>query len=226
MRNSAVREHLANLQGPPIGISIPGCIVRPTTRTDATTCDLLCHSVHGHERGRDLRDAVDRGAASVVERNGRITGYTTQIAFFGHAVAETNDDLKALIAVAPSFAGPGFLLPSRNTELFQWCLAHGLRMVHDDHRPVQRTERCPPAIGPVLNPLNVSYGSRAAVVAMLMVRPVCPQIRKCHVQPRSYAWCHKPTLTGPRHTTAVDPKAGASAMVHNAPKGLIRMRPQ
>jgi hypothetical protein len=32
---------------------------------------------------------VDRGAASVVERNGRITDYTTQTAFFGHAVAMT-----------------------------------------------------------------------------------------------------------------------------------------
>jgi hypothetical protein len=103
--------------------------VRPATGADAATCDLLCGAVHGHECGRDLRDAVDQGAASVVERNGRITGYTTQIAFFGHAVAETNDDRKALIAAALSFAGPGFLLPSRNTELFQWCLAHGLRMV-------------------------------------------------------------------------------------------------
>ena len=125
----AVREHLANLQGPPIGISIPGCIVRPATGADAATCDLLCGAVHGHERGQDPRDAVDQGAASVVERSGRITGYTTQISFFGHAVAETNDDLKVLIAAAPSFAGPGFPLPSRNTELFQWCLAYGLRMV-------------------------------------------------------------------------------------------------
>ena len=100
----AVREHLANFQGPPIGINIPGCMVRPATGADVATCDLLCRAVHGHERGRDLRDAVDQGAASVV-------------------------DLKALIAAAPSFAGPGFLLPSRNTELFQWCLAHGLRMV-------------------------------------------------------------------------------------------------
>jgi hypothetical protein len=57
-----------------------------------------------------------------------MTGYTTQVAFFGHA-PETNDDLKALIAAAPSLAGPDFLLPSSNTELFQWCLAHGLRMV-------------------------------------------------------------------------------------------------
>jgi hypothetical protein len=36
--------------------------------------------------------------------------------------------LKALIAAAPSFTGSGFLLPSRNSELFRWCLDHGLRM--------------------------------------------------------------------------------------------------
>jgi hypothetical protein len=44
-------------------------------------------------------------------------------------VGETNDDLKALIAAAPSFLGPGLLLPSRNGELFRWCLAHDLRVV-------------------------------------------------------------------------------------------------
>lgn len=125
----AVREHLVNLQGALLGVSIAGCAVREATAADAEACDRLCRAVHGHDRGRDLRDAVAEGTASVVERNGRITGYTTQIAFFGHAVAESNDDLKALIAAAPAFGGPGFLLPSRNTELFRWCLDNGLRMV-------------------------------------------------------------------------------------------------
>ena len=65
----------------------------------------------------------------MVEHGGRITGYTTGIGFFGHAVGESNEDLKALIGAAPAFAGPGFLLPMRNGELFRWCLAHGLRVV-------------------------------------------------------------------------------------------------
>ena len=56
-------------------------------------------------------------------------GYSTAIGWFHHAVGETNDDLKALIAAAPSFLGPGFLLPSRNGELFRWCLANNLRVV-------------------------------------------------------------------------------------------------
>lgn len=125
----AAREPLANLQGPPLGIAIPGCAVRPATAADAAACNRLCREVHGHDRAGDLQSTIGQGTASVVERAGRITGYTTQIAFFGHAVGESNDDLKALIAAAPSFAGPGFLLPSRNAELFRWCLEHGLGMV-------------------------------------------------------------------------------------------------
>ena len=37
--------------------------------------------------------------------------------------------MKALIAAAPAFAGPGFLLPARNAELFRWCLEKKLRVV-------------------------------------------------------------------------------------------------
>ena len=66
--------------------------------------------------------------AMVVERQGRLTGYTTNIAFFGHTVGETSDDVKALIGAAEAFAGPGFLVPSRNGELLRWCLARGLRI--------------------------------------------------------------------------------------------------
>jgi hypothetical protein len=51
------------------------------------------------------------------------------VAFFGHATAETNADLQALIASAESFGGPGILVPTRNGALFRWCLANGLRVV-------------------------------------------------------------------------------------------------
>ena len=65
----------------------------------------------------------------VVEHLGRITGYTTMMGFFGHSAARDNQTLMALIGAAREFLGPGFLLPTRNHEVFAWCLSSGLRLV-------------------------------------------------------------------------------------------------
>ena len=51
------------------------------------------------------------------------------MAVCAHSVAETNDDLQALIGAAEEFAGPGFLVPMRNGDLLRWCLAHELRVI-------------------------------------------------------------------------------------------------
>jgi len=123
-----VREPLACMQGKALGISIEGHVVRLATEADIDNCNRLCQQVHGQHRGGELRDEIAKGSATVVERDGGITGYATVIGFFGHAVGETNNDLKALIGAANGFAGPGFLLPSRNGELFRWCLRNGLRI--------------------------------------------------------------------------------------------------
>jgi hypothetical protein len=123
------REHLSCLQGPAIGKALPGCSVRPATTGDLPVCNELCFRVHGHARGGELADAVAQGAARVVLRTGRVTGYAAPLAYFGHAVGETDDDLRALIAAADAFPGPGFLVPTRNGELMRWCLGEGLRIV-------------------------------------------------------------------------------------------------
>jgi GNAT superfamily N-acetyltransferase len=123
-----VREHLSCMQGPPIRQAIAGYAVRPAAAGDMSNCNALCAAVHGFAREGELSGAVVQGAARVVERDGRITGYTTQIAFFSHTAAETTDDLKALIADAQGFPGPGFLVPSRNGALMRWCLALGLKV--------------------------------------------------------------------------------------------------
>lgn len=123
-----VREHLSCFQGRAIEESIDGFNIRAATRADIAASNDLCRRVHGCDRGGSLAHAVARGTARVVERAGSITGYTTGIAFFGHAVGETNDDLRALIAAAESFGGPGFLVPSRNGGLMRWCLSKGLRV--------------------------------------------------------------------------------------------------
>ena len=124
-----VREPLACMQGRTSERSLTGCTVRPATPADAGACNALSQRLHGFDRGTELTQAIAQGTARVVERGGRITGYTTALAFFGHSTAETNVDLQALIASAESFAGAGILVPSRNNVLLRWCLANGLRVV-------------------------------------------------------------------------------------------------
>jgi predicted N-acetyltransferase YhbS len=123
-----VKEPLSVMQGPAIDGSIPGHDARVATSEDLEECNALCRKTHGHDRCSDLADAIQQGTAMVVERDGRITGYASMIGFFGHSVGETNGDLKALICAAEEFPGPGFHVPSRNSELIRWCLDQGLRI--------------------------------------------------------------------------------------------------
>jgi len=124
-----IREPLSCMQGRTTQRSIPGFAVRAAQPADLDACNALSRGVHGFDRGRELAEAVQQGTAFVVERGGEITGYASSLAFFGHATAQTNLDLQALIASAESFGGPGILIPSRNNQLFRWCLANGLRVV-------------------------------------------------------------------------------------------------
>ena len=124
-----IREPLSVIVGTPLKVSTPGYTVRRATAADLKTCNELCFRTHGHDRGGDLRDSIKDGAASVVEQHGRITGYSNGIGYGGHAVAESNDALKALISAAPAFLGAGFLVPSRNGDLLRWCFSKGLRLM-------------------------------------------------------------------------------------------------
>jgi GNAT superfamily N-acetyltransferase len=124
-----VREPLAQMQGASPGTRVPGYNVRPAKEIDLDSCNQLCFGIHGHTREYELHRAIAAGTASVAEKDGRITGYSTQVGFFGHTLAESNDGLKAIIGASASFSGPGFLLPSRNAEMLRWCLDNRLRIV-------------------------------------------------------------------------------------------------
>ena len=62
-------------------------------------------------------DAIQQGTARVVECDGKITGYTSNLAFFGHSVEASDDDVKALIlAASESFRDRSFPYRSRTTS--------------------------------------------------------------------------------------------------------------
>jgi len=126
-----IREPISTMQGKPIQAVIPGRSVRMATEADLGYCNEICMAIHGPDRDGELRDGIKQGTAKVVLHGNKITGYTSGLAYFNHSVGFTNDDLKALIASADDgYGGAGILIPSRNTELFRWCLENGLRLVH------------------------------------------------------------------------------------------------
>ena len=126
-----VREPISTMQGKPISAVIPGRSVRMATESDLESCNAICKSIHGHDRNGELKDSIKQGIAKVVLHGEKITGYTSGLTYFNHSVGFTNDDLKALIASETiCYGGPGILVPTRNAELFRWCLDNDLRLVH------------------------------------------------------------------------------------------------
>ena len=123
-----VRETFAAMHGDVTPLTLPGHLVRPATVADEAACNALCVRVHGHDRAGEVGPAIAKGRARVVERLGRVTAYTTGIDYFDHTVAETNEDLYALIAAAGRISYPGIVVPLSNPEVVRWCLVHGLRI--------------------------------------------------------------------------------------------------
>lgn len=69
----------------------------------------------------ELRQAKDQGVATIMERDGVVTGYSAGIGILGHAVAKSNEDLKVLIANASAILGPGFFVPALNHQVIIGC---------------------------------------------------------------------------------------------------------
>jgi GNAT superfamily N-acetyltransferase len=113
--------------GPPDGVE-----VRPVAEGDLDECGALCERVHGFTRAAELPDAMHAFAPFVAVREGRITAYATAVNFWpmNHGVAESADDMAALLSGAASATGQpvAFLVPLR-WPLFRWALSEGLRLV-------------------------------------------------------------------------------------------------
>jgi GNAT superfamily N-acetyltransferase len=109
--------------------------VRPLAEGDVEDCARLHREIHGFERTRELRDALDAPSMTpvVAIRAGRVRAYATTFAPWqaAHGTAATETDMRGLISGAAALSpGPmAFLLPVRQAELFRWCLTVGFRAV-------------------------------------------------------------------------------------------------
>ena len=127
-----LKEPVAVMTGEPRSGPVDGVDVRPVTEDDLDECEALCRKVHGFERTNELRDAMQAFAPLVAERDGRIVAYATTVGFWpmGHGVAETEEDMKALLLGGAALGDDplAFLVPLRS-GVFPWGLSEGLRLV-------------------------------------------------------------------------------------------------
>lgn len=107
--------------------------VRPISEEDFAACDELCRKVHGFSRVEELRMTAQMMPAFVVAREGKTVGYAAAPNSWqmNHAVAETVEDMRNLLTGAGNLTAQtlSFLLPSRNGDLFRWCLTKGMKVV-------------------------------------------------------------------------------------------------
>jgi L-amino acid N-acyltransferase YncA len=127
-----VVEPLVIMQGNLTSESV-GVEVRPFEENDLEACAELCRNIHSFDRTNELKQLIRMFPSFVAERENRIVAYASAPVFWqmNHAVAETVEDMMALLSGANKMTEQplSFLLPTRQAELFRWCLSSGLRVV-------------------------------------------------------------------------------------------------
>jgi GNAT superfamily N-acetyltransferase len=127
-----VREPLALIEGVVKGDVPAEYEVRPMREEDHEACADLGRSVLGFDRINEVKNMPPLGGSFVALRDGRITGYTSapQVWPLNHAVAENEAGIHALLLGAGNQCEHlSFLLPTRQTDLFRWCLQQGMKVI-------------------------------------------------------------------------------------------------
>ena len=128
-----VVEPLVLMQGAISGELPPNVEVRPITDEDYAACDELCVKIHGFSRVEELRGTAQMMPAFVVLRDKKIVGYASapNVWQMNHAVCESNEDMENLLLGAANLTEQplSFLLPSRNGNLFSWCLSKKMKVI-------------------------------------------------------------------------------------------------
>ncbi|REJ76217.1 MAG: GNAT family N-acetyltransferase [Acidobacteria bacterium] len=127
-----IREPIVVISGSPEVEPSSEYTVRRFEEDDLEACSVLHICVHGYSRRRELRSLSKNFPSCVVEKDGEIRGYMTapNAGLLNHSIAKKEADMEALIAGAAKITGEpiSFLLPTRQADLFRWCLKNGFRV--------------------------------------------------------------------------------------------------
>lgn len=130
----AVKEPLVRIEGVVKGDVPVGVEVRPIREADLAQCADLCRRTHDIERTNELRHTPPFLTSFVAVCDGRVTAYASAPHFWAlnYAVAESEDAMQTVLTGAGNLSDGqplSFLLPIRHTNLFRWCLKHGMRVI-------------------------------------------------------------------------------------------------
>jgi predicted N-acetyltransferase YhbS len=128
-----IKEPLVLIAGKIAGEVPADYEVRQMQEQDFAACDELHRKIHGFSRLHDIRQNSQIFQSFVAVRENRIVAYTSapNVWQANHAVAETDEDLYAVLSGAARFTDQplSFLLPTRQAALFRWCLNNKMRVV-------------------------------------------------------------------------------------------------
>jgi predicted N-acetyltransferase YhbS len=129
-----VKEPLVLMEGEPKGDSPPDTTVRAMKEEDYEGCADLCRKTHGFDRINEVKNTPPFLTSFVALRDGRVTAYISAPHFWAlnHAVAETEEDMYALLRGIGNLVSDqpiSFLLPTRQSAFFRWCLKQGMRVI-------------------------------------------------------------------------------------------------
>lgn len=129
-----VKEPLVVIEGTVKGDVLSNIEIRSLQEQDLTQCAELCRSVHGIKRTGDLKNTPSFLTAFVALRDDRIIAYASAPHFWAsnHAIAQSEEDMQALLTGVGNKSGDrplSLLLPTRQSNLFRWCLNQGMRVV-------------------------------------------------------------------------------------------------
>ena len=129
-----VREPLVLIEGVIAGDRKSDTTVEVLRDEDMEECATLCRNIHGFDRAVELKNIPPFLKSFVARRDGRVVGYAAAPNFWAlnHAVAETEDDMRQLLTGASGLSqgqSISFLLPTRQSSLFRWCLEKGMRVI-------------------------------------------------------------------------------------------------
>jgi GNAT superfamily N-acetyltransferase len=122
------RDSAALMQATPDPTENPA--VRSLTLADLPSIEALSIQAYGFSRAQDAAQLLKADIPGfIIERNGKPTGYFIS-SLFGHACAETDEDLLTLVGQAARYLPPSlavFICPLSRPKSFRQCLAAGHR---------------------------------------------------------------------------------------------------